>query len=229
MGCRANLFSLLGAFVLLYICGGLMLAANAYTNVTSTKVAPVAGLSQSQAQEAYNGGAASASGGIALGVVCSGLPFLWAFASLANRNRSAMRTERRHQEILEATRDAAVIAAARPPVTVVVDRTPPPASTPPIPTPVLKPLSPEMRTKLQQAAQALKSKDAVTARQLISEVLKSYPDAPEALYMASFVIGDPAKQIQALERALRAKPDYQQAADRLAKLRPQDSLDELFS
>jgi hypothetical protein len=112
-GCRAQLWSILGAFALLYMCGGIFLTTGASSvNITEADKRRAAATLAAQGvefdEEMYMAGAGIAKAGIlGLGVpffLCSGLPFVFIFGLLANSNRRAIREEKRHQQQLEVQR-----------------------------------------------------------------------------------------------------------------------------
>src|SRR5260370_17026039 len=97
MRARANLWSILGTIVLLWLCGGSLLFMTSAGNVSLTPAATSQYLSATEAQAARSVGAAIGGG---LGVtffVCTGVPLVTLFALLAWRNRVGLITENRHQ------------------------------------------------------------------------------------------------------------------------------------
>jgi hypothetical protein len=64
----------------------------------------------------------------------------------------------------------------------------------------------------------LKARDYEQARAELNAFLKANPDQPEAWYLMSFAVGERARQIAALERAIKLDPSFAKASMRLNKL-----------
>src|ERR1044071_8813973 len=64
----------------------------------------------------------------------------------------------------------------------------------------------------------LKARDYEQARAELTVFLKAHPEQPEAWYLMSFAVGERARQIAALDRALKIDPSFAKASTRLIKL-----------
>src|SRR3990172_10258178 len=73
------------------------------------------------------------------------------------------------------------------------------------------------KKSLEKALDYLRNGRTDKARPIIADVLKRDPGIEEAWYLLSFTIGDPSKQIYALEQALRLNPENEKAAARLER------------
>jgi ribose/xylose/arabinose/galactoside ABC-type transport system permease subunit len=93
---RQRFFWFLAFVALMWIVYGLTVTGQAVDEVGATAVS-----SAEQAGVAVGAGLAMTT------FMCTGLPFFFLFALLAWRNGVGLRTEKRHQEMLEATRGAA--------------------------------------------------------------------------------------------------------------------------
>lgn len=74
------------------------------------------------------------------------------------------------------------------------------------------------RKSLEKALDYLRNGRTDKARPIIADVLKRDPGIEEAWYLLSFTVGEPSKQIYALEQALRLNPENDKAAARLEKI-----------
>jgi hypothetical protein len=72
--------------------------------------------------------------------------------------------------------------------------------------------------ELQQIVALLKQGDDQQALAALHTYLKAHPDQAEAWYLLSFALADPEQQKVALQRALRLKPAWHTAQERLARL-----------
>jgi tetratricopeptide (TPR) repeat protein len=73
--------------------------------------------------------------------------------------------------------------------------------------------------QLQFAAQLISNGYINEAKQIITQVIKVNDKNADAWYLAASIMEDPARQIQALERALTINPQHERAKRALAQLR----------
>ncbi len=76
----------------------------------------------------------------------------------------------------------------------------------------------EIERKLTRIKQAIKERHPDEARQLLIEVLKADPQNADAWFVSSFLIKDPAAQLDAAQRALNINPNFAAAQKRLQEL-----------
>ncbi len=105
MKLRSQLFGILALLSLAWLCYGFSATSSAFSNVMSTPIATSDGLDVDTAKAATALGAGIGSG---LGITffaCTSLPFTLLFGLLAWRNSVGLKTQKRHEEMLEATRN----------------------------------------------------------------------------------------------------------------------------
>ena len=71
---------------------------------------------------------------------------------------------------------------------------------------------------LQQAADYIKAGQLQQAQPLLVRFIKQQPDSADAWYLMSFVVPQPAQQIDCLQRVLRYNPSHRQAQARLVEV-----------
>lgn len=71
---------------------------------------------------------------------------------------------------------------------------------------------------LQQAADYIKAGQLQQAQPLLVRFIKQQPDSADAWYLMSFVVPQPAQQIDCLQRVLRYNPAHRQAQARLVEV-----------
>jgi hypothetical protein len=73
---------------------------------------------------------------------------------------------------------------------------------------------------LRQAREAIRREDKVTARALLSEAIRDYPDSEIAWVWLSAIVDDPERERQCLERVLAINPDNPVAQKYMQRIRP---------
>ncbi len=76
----------------------------------------------------------------------------------------------------------------------------------------------DLKSKLSQVTQYIRSQNKVEARKILKELMKTYPNEADIYYYASFVVDDPAQQISALKRALSLNPKHERSKTRLEEI-----------
>lgn len=77
---------------------------------------------------------------------------------------------------------------------------------------------------LRQANDSIRNGDLSTAREAISQILREKPNDANAWFLASYLTDNPAKQMQAVDRALAGNPNHAQSLIRRDRIR--DRLEE---
>lgn len=101
---RSRLFGLLTLLSLAWLCYGITATGSAFSSVVSTPAPTSTYLNQSDANAARAVGA-TIGGGLGLTFfACTGLPFTLIFGLLAWRNAAGLRTQQRHEELMNIER-----------------------------------------------------------------------------------------------------------------------------
>ncbi len=84
-----------------------------------------------------------------------------------------------------------------------------------------------MNPALAEAYNAIRAGNRARAVELLKAEIQSNPNNADAWYLMSYALSDPTRQIQSLERAVKADPGHTAAARRLAELRGQPSFPDI--
>lgn len=103
---RSRLFGLLALLSLAWLCYGVTATGSAFSSVVSTPERGSSSLSASDANAAKAVGATLGSGLSLTIFACTGLPFLLIFGLLSWRNSVGLKTQKRHEETLDAMRNS---------------------------------------------------------------------------------------------------------------------------
>lgn len=87
--------------------------------------------------------------------------------------------------------------------------------------------SPSASDLLRQASDLLKQGKRNEARDLIARALKLAPNDPNAWYLAAVSVSDPQKKLDALNQALRLRPDHPQARKLFERIEAEQAVEEL--
>jgi hypothetical protein len=223
---RAIFFGIFFMLSLLWICYGFYATSTAFVEVVGTP-APNSTTQSQAARDMRNARTAGATIGAGLGLgifLCTGVPLALFFGLLSWRNNVGLRSERRHQEMMDVHRQQAHAMQVGATAQMMQARDVRQTSNVRLPAPQRAasgqhPLEAStLREQLREAWQMLKDGDTDGARKLTGQLYKAHPESADVLYMVSFVAESPEKQIKALQRALVLDPNHDRARQRLAKL-----------